>query len=318
MLIETEDNPVPSLMTAGQFQGRGGVMLRYARFGTEVHPKKGTVILLQGRNECIEKYFETVRDLSARGFQTATFDLRGQGGSQRLLRDPWRGHVASFFDYVGDLDRFMNEVALPDCRPPYYLLGHSTGALIALLAAPSMRNRIERQVLCAPLLRLSEHYPSHRLIGLASSLLSSLGMGAMAIARRSQLPDFRPFESNRLTSDARRYNRNCAISAAAPNLFIGGPTASWLDAFYRASQLVQSSEFIRGIQLPTLIIAGTADRVVSYRAIENFAARLRSGSLLSLEGAHHEILQEADRFREQFLAAFDAFIPRASQFLPGS
>ncbi|TIM62928.1 MAG: alpha/beta hydrolase, partial [Mesorhizobium sp.] len=33
------------------------------------------------------------------------------------------------------------------------------------------------------------------------------------------------------------------------------------------------------------------------------------GSLLVIDGARHEILQETDFYREQFFAAFDAFIP---------
>lgn len=36
---------------------------------------------------------------------------------------------------------------------------------------------------------------------------------------------------------------------------------------------------------------------------------LRLGTLLTIDGAAHEILQERDLYREQFLAAFDAFIP---------
>ena len=34
-----------------------------------------------------------------------------------------------------------------------------------------------------------------------------------------------------------------------------------------------------------------------------------SASLLTIDGARHEILQEADIYREQLLAAFDAFVP---------
>ena len=42
---------------------------------------------------------------------------------------------------------------------------------------------------------------------------------------------------------------------------------------------------------------------------------MRSGSLLTIDGARHEILQEADIYREQFLAAFDAFIPGTGEQL---
>jgi lysophospholipase len=36
---------------------------------------------------------------------------------------------------------------------------------------------------------------------------------------------------------------------------------------------------------------------------------LRSGSHLVVVGAQHEILMEQDRYRGQFWAAFDAFVP---------
>ena len=52
--------------------------------------------LFQGRAEFIEKYFETVRELRARGFAVATIDWRGQGGSERALADPRKGHVGDF------------------------------------------------------------------------------------------------------------------------------------------------------------------------------------------------------------------------------
>ena len=93
------------------------------------------MILLTGRNECIEKYFETIRDLGARGFDGATMDWRGQGGSDRLLATAMRGYVRQLRRLCRATSTCSSsEVVLPDCRGPYYVLAHSTGALIALLA----------------------------------------------------------------------------------------------------------------------------------------------------------------------------------------
>src|SRR5215218_3840567 len=64
---EIPGNPTPDRATAGFMTARDGLRLRYARFGATSRPLKGTVIILPGRNECIEKYFETIRDFSARG-----------------------------------------------------------------------------------------------------------------------------------------------------------------------------------------------------------------------------------------------------------
>ena len=91
-LRASEDNPVPGNHTVGYFTGDRGKQLRYAIFRASRQVARGTVVLLHGRNECIEKYFETVSDLTAMGFWVATFDTRGQGGSERLLKKPGAGH----------------------------------------------------------------------------------------------------------------------------------------------------------------------------------------------------------------------------------
>jgi lysophospholipase len=44
-------------------------------------------------------------------------------------------------------------------------------------------------------------------------------------------------------------------------------------------------------------------------AIEAVAAELRVGGQVAIAGARHEVLMERDAIREQFWAAFDAFIP---------
>ncbi|TXM82325.1 alpha/beta hydrolase, partial [Methylobacterium sp. WL122] len=42
---------------------------------------------------------------------------------------------------------------------------------------------------------------------------------------------------------------------------------------------------------------------------QRFAARLKAGHILVLPDARHEILSERDAIREDFWAAFDAFVP---------
>jgi lysophospholipase len=42
--------------------------------------------------------------------------------------------------------------------------------------------------------------------------------------------------------------------------------------------------------------------------------RLRAGSHLIVAGARHELMMEQDRYRAQFWAAFDAFVPGTPLF----
>jgi len=304
LLREIPENPAPEGALADIMTARDGRKIRYARF--PLHGKHGTVVVLPGRNECIEKYFETIRDLAQRGFASVALDWRGQGGSERLLRDPRRGHVESFNEYVSDLDQFFREIVLPDCKPPYTVLGHSTGALIALLAAPDLANRVRRMVLCAPLLEICTSLPMPFIGGLAS-FLHAIGLGEVYITGESRRGKEMPFRPNRLTSDGTRYARNQELVSAFPELFVGGPTAAWLNAACAAVRRVRDPDFMASVHVPILFLAAGMDRVVSTPAIERYARGLRSAKILTIDGARHELLQERDSYREQVLAAFEAF-----------
>jgi lysophospholipase len=307
LLFDSPGNPLPKNSAAGTFMTRDGKRLRYALFGATGRPMRGTVILLQGRNECIEKYFETIGDLQKAGLGVATFDLRGQGGSQRLLRNPRRGYVRRFAHYAADLEQFYQDIVLPDCRLPLFVLAHSTGALVALLAAPALVNQVQRMVLCTPLFTIFGIPLSMRGLRRLTGLLRLLGAGGMRLGgRRSDELPF--FEGNVLTSDPERFRRNAAIYEDHPELGLGNPSIAWVNAACKAADTVMDSEFLARIHIPTLFIAAGADRVVSTQAIEDCARRMRSASLLTIDGARHEILQEADIYREQMLAATKAFM----------
>lgn len=309
LLFDIAGNPRPQNAFAGTLTTRDGKTLRYARFAASARPLKGSVVILPGRNEPIEKYFETIRDLAARGLGSAVMDWRGQGGSSRLIRDPMRGYVRSFSDYVADLDQFFAEVVLPDCRGPYYLLAHSTGSLIALLAGPSLVNRVRRMVLCVPFLDGVGLPASAVTIRRIATALRCAGLGTRYAFGGKRPEQSAPFTTNRLTTDIDRYGRNMLLFETHPQLALGGPTVSWIRAAAIASAKVHDPAFMARLQLPMLFIAAGADQVVSTAAIEAYAGRLRTASLLTIDGARHELLQEADAYREQFWAAFDAFIP---------
>ena len=133
-LVSIPANPVPDNHVVGTDQDAGRrepALCALAAAGRAA----GTVCIFQGRSEWIEKYFETVRDLRGRGFAVATLDWRGQGLSDRMLSDRRKGYVRDFSDYDIDLETFMREIVLPDCPPPIFALGHSTGATVLIRAA---------------------------------------------------------------------------------------------------------------------------------------------------------------------------------------
>lgn len=311
ILVNMPDNPVPEGMVSGVIDARDGTAIRYALLKAAAGRPRGTVIILQGRNESIEKYFETAIDLAQAGFDITTFDWRGQGGSQRAKWTRRRGYVASFHDYVNDFEDFIVSVALPDCRGPFYILAHSMGSLIALLSAPMLANRVDRMVLCAPLLGFENLGIPPGLLHTVCACMHYFGLGKTCITGRNRWRRPRPFEGNVLTGDKDRFERNSRMFRQYPQLFAGCPTASWMNAAFNAVTQVTASSFTARITIPTLMLAAGADTVVSNNAIEEQVSRLRSGSMLTIDGARHELLQEKDIFREQALAAFKAFVPGA-------
>jgi lysophospholipase len=312
-LVSIPANPVPENVVAGTVKTPDGAELRFARWAPP-SGRRGTVCVFTGRTEMIEKYFETVRDLRDRGFGVAMIDWRGQGYSSRRLRDPRKGYVRSFSEYEVDVETFVRQVVLPDCPPPYFALAHSMGGTVLLRLAHAGKRWFDRVVLTAPMIDL----PNKR-TGLPARLLLRtlrlVGQGGRYVPGASEeIAGLAPFVGNPLTSDPVRYARNAAILEEDPTLGIASPTVAWADAAFGAMATFRGVNYPSQIRQPILMLAASNDSVVSTSAIEEFAYHLRGGSHLVIAGAKHEILQEQDRYRSQFWAAFDAFVPGTPLF----
>src|SRR5262245_26179607 len=294
-LVALAKNPAPSGAITGTFKSRDGVRLRFARWEPTRGPKRGTICLFQGRSESIEKYFEVVADLRRRGFAVDTMDWRGQGGSQRQLANPAKGHVRSFSDYDQDLAQFMKEIVLPDCQPPFIALAHSMGGHVLLRNAASPASWFARMVLSAPMIDIArqELGARHALARVYGEFMGGLGLGKLFVHKGDAEPiELGPFEDNPLTSDRVRYLRNRAIIEAAPELGLGSPTIAWLRAALRSIARLTAPSYPLRVEVPLLLFAAGMDRVVSTHAIEEFALRLKVGKHVLLPQARHEILQE--------------------------
>jgi len=312
-LVSIPANPVPDDMVAGSIKTSDGVNLRFARW-TPPTGRKGTVVVLQGRAEFIEKYFETVRDLRARGFAVATFDWRGQGLSDRALADRRKGHVRNFSEYGTDLEAIMEQVVLPDCPPPIFCVAHSMGGAVAIRACHAGSRWFDRVVLSAPMIAL----PHGRLSSVAGPLarfLRLLGRGSAYVpAANASVSNTTDFIGNVLTSDPVRFARNALVLEEEPALALGAPTVNWAHAALRQMNEFGQAGYAGHIRQPILMVAAGRDEVVSTPAIEQFGLNLLAGRHLILAGARHEILQEQDLYRAQFWAAFDAFVPGTPRY----
>ncbi len=308
-LLQTPDNPIPSKPVVMQVKAADGMPLRVVRWRPTARRVRGTVCILQGRAEFIERYFETIIELRRRGFAVVAFDWRGQGRSGREVKNPRKGHVRDFSRYKRDLEAVRAEVLEPLMPKPHFALAHSMGGAIALWAAREGWLPFERLVATAPMVELCLVRVTH-MTRTSARLLRWLGFGKSFIPGGGETSlATKPFEGNRLTSDPLRYARNAALATAMGEGAIGDPTIAWADAAFRLMNRFQDPRFALDLRTPTLIVAAGADPICATPAIERFAARLKAGHAIVLPGARHEILMESDRIRSEFWAAFDAFIP---------
>lgn len=309
-LVALAINPVPSAAQVDLIDGFDGLKLRTALWHPTRGPARGTVVIVPGRTEFIEKYFEVVADLRRRGFAVAIMDLRGQGGSERMLANPLKGHVGAFTEYDRDLDVFMRGTVIPALPPPYIGLGHSLGGHILLRSAQDEASPFARMVLTAPMLEINRAMlgTSGRMARVYAEA-ASLGFSSAFVHGGRETPtDLLPFEANEMTSDRVRWARNKAVVEAAPDLGLGSPTVGWLRAALRSCAMLQRRDYPKYVAVPMLLFAAGADRTVSSQAIEDFAVDVKIGSHIIVPASRHEILQESDDIRTYFLAAFDAYM----------
>lgn len=318
---------------------RDGIRLRVARWNPtnnldENDQPRGTVCLFQGRTEFIEKYYEVIRDLRERGFVVATLDWRGQGLSQRLLKNPFRGHIRSFHYYHRDLDAFLEKFVSIKCPKPYFALAHSMGGNILFSqASGGLSKFFSRMVLTAPMLHLAPrmlfglHWLSpgrdkisHKIVSqrptrLVTALFRLCGFGWAYVLGGSN-KTIHAFKGNLITSDEKRFGRLNELLQDHPELGVASVTNSWLNSACRSMKQVLKFKFIRSINVPILIVASGSDQIVSSSAIEKITPKMRAGHHIIITNARHEIMLERDELRDQFWAAFDAFIPGTAPAVP--
>ncbi|HRJ69345.1 MAG TPA: alpha/beta hydrolase [Beijerinckiaceae bacterium] len=307
-LVVIPANPMPEGGDIHGLAAADGAGLRSAYWPAA--DARGTVCVFPGRSEFIEKYFEVIGELRLRGFAVAALDWRGQGGSERELSDPRKGHIDDFDLFLRDLDAFLDHLERVGAPKPWYGLAHSMGGAILVLATARGEKRLKRLVLSAPMLGLhgaADATIARHIIQAANA--AGLGAAYVPGAGARAPSAYQPFQDNPLTSDPDRYQRQCDIMIAGPDLTIGPPTIAWLAAAFRLLNAMQAPDFGVTMGIPMLVVAAGADTIVSTSMVETLTARFRGAHCITIPGARHELLMERDPIRAQFWAAFDAFVP---------
>jgi lysophospholipase len=306
------------------FLATGTVRLRAACFEAE---GDRVCLLLNGQTEFIEKYFEVIDELRSRGYSVVTFDWRGQGGSDRLLPDARKAHIADFAAYDQDLATVIREVVTPmavrlfsregggNVKP--IALAHSMGGNILLRRLHDVPHEFAAAILSAPMLGIAPRSMPWWLVERIAAYLNRKGPSTdfvWGMAKRDQLE--LSFALQIVTSDPERYARNQSLLAAAPELRLNGPTWGWLAAALHSIALLRCPGYAEAIEVPALLVGAGRDRVCDSAAVRAFATHMGHAQYVEVQDAEHEILMERNPLRTEFWVAADAFLKENALAFP--
>lgn len=276
-----------------------GVRIRAAVW--PVAGANGTVLLLPGRTEYIEKYGRAAVDLAQRGYATVSVDFRGQGLADRALADRMAGHVQDFAQFQHDVDAVVGLIDALDLPGPRYLMTHSMGGCIGLRAL-TCGLRVQAAVFSSPMWGISMAMwmrPMAQVLSTASAWFNLTHRYAPGTGGKTYVLE-ESFQGNVLTTDPDMWAYMHRQVTAHPDLALGGPSMGWL----RAALLeCHALSLLDSPACPAVCTLGTAEKVVDTAPIHLRMSRWPGGRLDLYPAAEHEVLMETPAARAQF---FDA------------
>lgn len=284
---------------------RSGDGLRL-RIGNFARGDRGTILLLQGRTEYLEKYGQTATEFARRGYGMASVDFRGQGLSDRLIPDRLIGHVGAFSDYQHDVAALMAFAKTEDLPRPWFLLSHSLGGAVALRALIGGLD-VRATIFNAPLWGLNMPkllVPVSYGLGWLGHRLSLNNWVTPGTSHKVYVREADP-QDNVLTHDARMLAYLRAHLDAEPGMGLGGPNVPWL---YRALMECRDLRRVDLPQIPSLTFLPADEVIVSKGAIRNLTARWTDAILIEVPGGAHETMMETPERRALFFGAATGFL----------
>jgi len=234
---------------------------------------KGVVCLAHGHGEHSGRYANVGEALSKAGYALLGMDLRGHGISEGP-----RGHTPSLDILLDDLDLFLKTARQRFPGVPCFFYGHSMGGTLILNFLLRRKEKVAGAVVTGAWIRLSFKPSSIKV--LLGKVMNNLVPGfsqpsGLEIAALSRDPKVvRAYKNDPLVHDT--------ISA---RLFMAiTESGEWA--------LEHAADF----RLPLLLMQGSADRIVSVPAIEEFAKRAgKKVTLKTWDGWYHEIHNEPEQ-----------------------
>lgn len=289
----TELKPFAEQFPIQYLKGNRGCNLAYRHF---VHSQKTAklVVLVNGRAENLLKWTEVAYDFYHQGYDVLVFDHRGQGYSQRLLKDRQKGYIDEFRFYADDMAKIIEKVTALSTYNEQFLVAHSLGGLISAFYLAHYDHQINATVLSAPLFEMPLKQPLRD--EFLINLMILFGQGERYVFGKTA---YKPadLDNNELSFCRTRMKWMNRINRKYAELHLGGPTFRWAHLCLNATK--QLPKILPKIEIPVLILQAEKEKIVSNNTLEKLTALLPQGKLDIVSNAKHEILFERDSLRHQ-------------------
>jgi len=232
------------------------------------------ILLIHGLSEHSGRHQNTIRFLTAQGYEVIRFDLRGAGRSGGK-----RQWCEYFEEYVEDTVRVFNWMSAELSPLPLFLLGHSLGGAIGIYFAADYGKSLQGLILSA-----TGYLPGPSISPWKIKLGKLLG---------STLPGLR-VPGSRDKSDLSR-------DPAVGEEFLRDPLTCQFNTIQQGVQILKAlprlPSLCRRITVPVLMFHGDADRVVKVEGTQELFLALasRDKKLHIFPNGYHEPHQDLNK-----------------------
>lgn len=228
----------------GTIAVKGAPEVRYGVSSPSTGPRGRVMIIATGYGESAEVYFETARDLNDRGWTVWVIEPHGQGGSGRFSGGRDTGRSAGFDRDAQAIRALVEQVVRPAQADQVVLAGHGSGGLAAVMALEGGLSRVDRLFLWDP-----DFTPSRQAAEAAN--YTRFGLGFL----RAEGRGWKRPEGN----ITRRKTLPLAWPVANPDLRMGSPGWSWIDAEAEAISTALAPAALERVAAPTVIRGRATD-----------------------------------------------------------
>lgn len=307
--IELDDYKAPEGIKSYFVVMDDNIKLRVCHWINEKKVCKGTILLQQGHNEFIEKYFETIQEFLDRDYSVISFDWRGQGMSDHQIEDTHKAFIKDFNRHDKDLEYILEKIIHNNFPKPLIGIGHSMGGCIMLSAFHRNQEKFALGILSAPMLG----FKNEKFLKTASSLMNIFKKDTdYLLGSKPNMGNETPFEENDLTTDSIRYKRTLRLVRKHPDIRLWGITNAFAKAVNKRLKIIRKKNWAETINLPILIINNKNDRVVDSKKIKKMSTRLKNCEIENFLNTEHEIFMEKEIYRDKMWKKIDIFIDKNS------